>query len=244
MPTPWPQPRPLTTNVVAVTAAGATGAGAPTPAGAETASARPAPMRPESIRRMADRPPPRLAEEPPATGLLYRTFKSNLTRVAFSASGARAGPRSERQPAPGALPEPRADRARRHGRRVQGGGRRTRSNRRGQAARGPIRRQRVDPRPVHPRGAGGGATLERAEHGDHLRCRRPSRPAVHRDGVPARRLAGGPARARRRAARGSVAGVARAGGGSSRRRSRERNRPPRRQARELAAGRRRPNQSR
>src|SRR5918994_4432210 len=62
MPTPWPQPRPLTRNDVAVTGAGSTCAGARTPASAEAASARTRPVRAKSIGRMADPLAPRLAQ--------------------------------------------------------------------------------------------------------------------------------------------------------------------------------------
>ena len=68
MPTPCPQPRPLTRNVVAVTAAAVVGEGARTAAGAETASARPRPVRTRSIRRMATQS--RLAEQPGTQGFL------------------------------------------------------------------------------------------------------------------------------------------------------------------------------
>src|SRR5687767_11376204 len=134
MPTPCPQPRPLTRNVVAVTAAGVVGEGARTPAGAETASARARPVRARSSRRMVDLPP-RLAEEALHPGLPYRTFNSASSQTyAFSAAPRGARRRGGGEPPSRALPEPRADRPRRDGRGLPRRGRRPGADRRRQAA--------------------------------------------------------------------------------------------------------------
>ena len=56
-----------------------------------------------------------------------------------------------------------------------------------------VRAGRVPAGAVHARGAGGGEALRRAGHGHDLRRRRVGGAAVHRHGVPRRRLARGPA---------------------------------------------------
>ena len=82
MPTPCPQPRPLTRKVVAVTAAGVVGAGARTAAGAGTASARPRPVR--TSRSGAWRPAAEASEEArDSRGSLPNLQLAGAARVRF-----------------------------------------------------------------------------------------------------------------------------------------------------------------
>ena len=189
-------------------------------------------MRASRVRRIGDPAAEASGEEREFP--VFFTEPSTHAGV-FHCGQARDLRRSNERHAASPVPAARADRPRRHGRDLPRRGRRARSawsRSRCSASTTPTTRR---PRTLHPRGAGGGAALERAEHGHDLRRRRARGTAVHRHGVPRGRLARRPAGAGGRAAARAGARLARADRGRARRRARERRRPSRRQAREPAA---------
>ena len=145
----------------------------------------------------------RLAHHLSESTLLYRNFKEKPQQTKVSSERQarlwKGGPsKAPRMNSPNELLPPRyrdpdADRLRRHGRDLPSRGLRARTGRRDQGARRAVRARSVAPPTVHARGAGRGAALGRSEHGHDLRRRRVAGAAVHRHGVPGRRLARGPA---------------------------------------------------
>ena len=109
-------------KVVAVTAAGVAGAGARTRRGRGDRERETETGESEEHPPHGWTPPLRLAEEVAVSGLLYRTFNRAAFRTRFR--HARRARRVDDELLPDALPAPRADRPRRHGRDLPRRGRR------------------------------------------------------------------------------------------------------------------------
>src|SRR4051794_17182508 len=198
MPTAWPQPWPLNTSVPAETVAGVVLARVPAaevPAAQQSAPADRASVAVTATATARRSIAATVAEVPGG----FRRSLQNRYATRFSAPLPRlACPhgRAYWHAAPSPLPLARARGGRWHGRDLPGDRRSARARRRRQDPRRALRPGSGDPRSLHARGARGRAPLRGAAHGDDLRRRRARAAAVHRHGVPPRRLTRRPAAAR------------------------------------------------